>query len=241
MLGKRHALQLICLALLLLGHGFAAGAQTLQGDAEAIALANRMLETLGGSGVWAQARTIRIELRGYYAREQEPWYETYWMDLELPSGRFELEGATVDRVIAWTPEGGWELEDGEVESLSEDRHNLELEYWRRQPVVLFHRLARGTPATRVTRGDDESSFDVRDGESGELLARFVVNMRGEPIRWSASIGQTAYEHVFGPLRDFDGLRLFSWGATTSGTWRYEHSAASLSSTPPPVSMEPPSR
>jgi hypothetical protein len=227
--------------LAVLALGFAPRTEVMQSDEEALALAERMLETLGGKTVWSQARTIKIELRGYYAREQEPWDETYWMSLEAPSGRFELKSATVDRVIAWTREGGWELDGGELEQLSEERHNLELEYWRRQPVVIFHRLAKGSPATRVTMGSDESRFDVADAESGELLAQFAVNMKGEPIKWSSSIGDREFEHVFGPLTEFDGFRLPSWGATIAGVWRYEHVAASLSQSDPPVSFEPPSR
>lgn len=236
----KRTLWLVSTLLVMLTPGFVARGAVLQGDEEAVALANRMLETLGGKDVWSQARWIKIELHGYYAREQEPWYETYWMDLEVPRGRFELDGATVDRIIAWTPERGWELEDGELEYLSEDRHSFELEYWRRQPVVIFHRLASGTPATRVARGTNEYRFDVFDAETDELLAQFAVNQKGEPIKWGSSIGEREFEHVFGPLENYDGLRQPRWGATISGIWRYEHVAASLTSSAPTISLEPPS-
>ncbi len=90
-------------------------------------------------------------------------------------------------------------------------------------------------------GTDEYRFDVFDAESGELLAHFAVNMKGEPIKWGASIGDREFEHVFGPLQQFDGFRLPGWGATVAGIWRYEHVAASLSSSAPLISFEPPSK
>ncbi len=185
-------------------------------------------------------RTIRIELRGYYAREQEPWYETFWMDLENPRGIFELKGETTDRVIAWTPEGGWELSDGTVETMDSTRHAFELEYWKRQPVVIFHRLARGVPATRIGMGTNKYRFDVFDVESGELLAQFAVNMKGEPITWGTSIGEREFEHVFGPIDEFNNLRMPKWGATITGIWRYLHKSVSLTQSLPPVSFDPPS-
>ncbi len=122
----KRTLSVASVLLVAFGSAFAARTEVVQSDEEAVALADRMLETLGGKTVWSQAHTIKIALRGYYAREQESWDETYWMNLEAPNSRFELEGATVDRVIAWTQEGGWELSDGELEYLSEQRHDLEL-------------------------------------------------------------------------------------------------------------------
>jgi CubicO group peptidase (beta-lactamase class C family) len=216
-------------------------AEDLRGDEQAVALAERMLDTLGGRAAWARARTIRTELQGYFAREQEPWDETFWMDLEETWGRFEIKNDTIDRVIAWTPESGWESSDGTFEPLPDDRHRFELQYWQRQPVVVFHRLARGVPATRVEKGTNDLRFDAFDAESGELIAQFAVNMKGEPIKWGASIGDQEFEHVFGPLKEFGGVRLPEWGATISGVWRYQHVDVSISPSPPAVSFDPPSR
>jgi hypothetical protein len=217
----------------------AAGATPLQGDEAAVLLAERMLETLGGRDMWAQARSIKVELRGWYAREQEPWDEVYWMSLEVPRGRFELSGETTDRVVAWTPDGGWQTDSGELTTMPDDEHSFELAYWRLQPAVVFHRLAVGGPATRVAPGDNEYRFDVFETESGELVAQFAVNRKGEPIKWGASIGEREFEHVFGPLASFGDLRMPRWGATLAGIWRYEHSAVELSRKPVSVSLEKP--
>lgn len=213
-------------------------AAVLTGDPEAVALAERMLGTLGGRDVWADARVIEVKLRGYYAREHEPWNETFWMDLDKPNGRFELRGGDVDRTIAWTPEGGWELANGEIETFDEERHSFELDYWKRQAVVVFHRLAKGE-GIRVANGDNEFRFDVFDAASDELLAQFAVNVKGEPTKWGAKIGEREFEQVLGPLESYGKLRLPRWGATLSAVWRFEHQHVALSPDPISVSLEPP--
>ena len=234
----REAIVTATLLLLVMGAP-RTSAEPLQGDDEAIALADRMLDTLGGKAAWARARTISIELTGFFAREQEPWHERYWMDLEAPRGRFELKSDVVNRVIAWTPEGGWEVNNGALETLDPERHTFEIEYWKRQPVVVFHRLARGVPATRVQKGDNDFRFDVLDTDSGTLIAQFAVNMKGELIKWGSSIGEREFEHFFGPLRSYDGVRLPRWGGSITAVWRYELIDASLTESPPSVSFDPP--
>jgi hypothetical protein len=93
----------------------------LSGDPEAIASVRRMLGMLGGQDTWAQARSIYVELLGHYAPEPDPWMESYWIDLEVPRGRYEIRAGESERVIAWTLDGGWESRDGVVEPQSEER------------------------------------------------------------------------------------------------------------------------
>lgn len=213
--------------------------EPIQGDAEAVSLAERMLDRLGGREAWARARSVKVSLQGYYAREAEPWSELYWMDLESPEGRFELSNESINRVVAWTREGGWETDAGERQPFPESRHAFEMEYWLRQPAVIFHRLARGGSATRVKMGTNEYRFDVFDAKTDELLVQFALNLKGEPTKWGAPIGDREFEHVFGPLESYDGIRFPRWGATIDGIWRYEHETFELSSTQIPVSLEPP--
>lgn len=220
------------------------GAGQLTGDGEARELVHDMLETLGGVGVWREARTIRIELEGLLANEPHPWLETYWIDLEVPRGRYEIAAGESERIIAWTAAGGWESRDGTVEPQSDERHELEQGYWARELTVIFRRLAAETPATRVevdTLDTGLPRIEVADARSGEVLAALTLNTRAEPVAWSASIGESSFDRVLGPLVDYGGLMLPLWGASPSGLWRYRHIAASLSPEPPPVSFDPPGR
>lgn len=230
------ALALVC------GPGFAAGAAATgpADDDDAPSIAARLLETLGGAPAWAAARSIRVELRGYYAREHRPWTETYWMDLEAARGRFELRGGDADRTIAWTPEGGWEEKDGAVEPMSGARHDLEMAYWRRQPAVLFRRLAQGEIEIRAAEGTDETAVEAVDLASAEVLARFVLNLESEPTKWRARIGEHEIDHLLGPLATYGRIHFPAWGGSVDGIWRYDHLTIELSDSPFDASVEPPS-
>lgn len=200
----------------------------------------RLLEALGGRPAWAEARSIRVVLRGYYAREHRPWTETFWLDLEAPRGRFELRDGDVDRTIAWTPNGGWEERDGTVEPMPEARHAVEMAYWRRQPFVLFHQLAQGKVDLRLAAGDDDSTLRAIDLATGETLARFAVNLAGEPTKWLARIGDHEIEHLLGPLEPYGQIRFPRWGGSVDGVWRFDHISIELGSAPFDAPLQPPS-
>jgi len=232
-------LRILAFAALLGGLPPQSVADPISGDEEARKLSERMLETLGGRELWSASRTIRVELRGFSAREHRPWKETFWIDLEQPGGWFALRGGDVDRTIAWTAEKGWELSEGSLEIMEEDRHDLELEYWRRQPAVIFHRLARGGGGTRVAIADEGRRLEVFDTASGDLLAGFAVNLEAEPTKWIAKLGDREFDQILGPLSDFGEVRFPRWGADLMGRWRYEHLFVALLPSPIPVSLEPP--
>lgn len=217
--------------------GWTVHAADLVGDKEAVELSDRLLGALGGREVWAAARTVKVELRGVYARQNEPWMEMFWLDLEAPNGRFELKAEDVDRIIAWTSEGGWELADGKLETMPADRHTTEMQYWRCQPFVRLHRLAKRGADTRVAVGDD-GRLEVFETRRGELLARFALTRKAEPTKWSAKLGDREIDHVLGPLEALANARFPRWGSSLDGLWRYEHVSVELRAGALPVPLDP---
>jgi len=236
---KSMSLVLVLVLICLIFYGFQK-ANPLEGDPDAIALTNKMLRSIGGEKIWREAQSIKVEMVGYSAQEQGPWDETFWIDLDRAYGRFIIKSKTKDEIIAWTPKSGWHMSNGVVEAQDSARHNLEMEYWKRQSVVVFHRLASGIPRTKVVMGESDFKFDVIDAETDQFIAQFTINKLGEPVRWSTKIGDRDMGHVFGPLKKFKNVTLPEWGATSSGMWRYLHTSISLSKSPPPVSYDPPS-
>jgi hypothetical protein len=226
-----------------LGAGLPTAAQTLQGGAQARAAVGRMLETLGGEEVWAAGRTIRIQLRGHMALEAQIWEETFWIDLQVPRGRYEISTGNSRRVIAWTTGAGWELRGDSLEHFDRERIDFEHAYWTREPNVIFHRLAAATPATRVvvdSTEDELTRITAIDAATGETLCWFAVNVSGAPVKWGTTLGDLTLEHVFGPLGPYEGgIRIPQWGATVGGVWRYEHLDAALTVEPTTVSFDPP--
>lgn len=215
-------------------------AQNLKGDKDALVMVENMFKNIGGVEVWKNAQSIYVELLGYYSKEEEPWEEEYWMSLTEPYGRFVLKRTTGDQIIAWTPKGGWDQNEGRLATMDKDRHSFELSYWKRQAVVIFHRLANGDSGIKVGKGGNEFSFNVVDSKSGDFLVSFVLNKKGEPIKWKAKIEDREFEHVFGPMKNFGNVSQPAWGATPSGVWRYDHYKVSLSNETPPVSFDRPS-
>ena len=228
-------LLLICLSFL----SFQNMNSQLEGDKKAIVLVKKMLYSIGGEKIWKEAKSIKVELIGYSAEEKHPWDETFWIDLNRAQGRFIIKSKTKNEEIAWTPKNGWHMTDGKVVPQDSARHSLEMEYWKRQSVVVFHRLATGIPKTKVKMGDNEFKFRVFDMKNNEFIAQFTVNKKGEPIKWSTKIGDHQLEHIFGPLKRFNNVSLPIWGTTSSGKWRYEHKSILLSDSLPPINYEPP--
>jgi hypothetical protein len=215
----------------------------VHGEPRALAATARLLDAVGGADGWAQARTIHIQQRGHWSHDSQPWTETYWMDLQVPRIRYEIRSGDGTRVGAWTEEGGWESHEGETESWDRDRVEHEWVHWTHDPKVIFRRLAAGTPATRVALDSTEGNLirlTVTDAATGEALLWFALDAVGRPVKWSTQwMNHMVMDEVFGPFTDFAGVRLPAWGATTSGTWRYEIERAVLSTDPPPVSFAPP--
>lgn len=214
----------------------------LTGDTAAVSLAERMLTTLGGRDAWAGARTIAVDLRGHHATDPEPWIESYWIDLVVPRGRYQIRAGASERVIAWTTAGGWESRDGAVEDQSPKRHALEQAYWMAELTVLFRRLAASKPATRLALDTTETglaTLTLRDPHTGDTVARLTLDAAARPIHWAALVTGQTFQRILGPLADYGGLRLPRWGATPDGVWRYEHLRVALSDQPPTVSFARP--
>lgn len=199
----------------------------VSGNEDALHLIDKMFNTIGGKNVWKNAKAINVKLTGYYARDESPWNESYWMDLESPRGKFQIKNKTKNQIIAWTPNGGWDMNEGNVIPLDSAHHSFEMAYWKIQPVVVFHRLAKGIPESRVEMGDNEFRFDVFDAKSNELIAQFALNKKGEPIKWGSKIGEREFEHVLGPLKKYENVIQPAWGTVLSGIWRYEHESITL--------------
>jgi CubicO group peptidase (beta-lactamase class C family) len=86
---KRQIAATLSILMTVTAGATAAQAEEFLDDERAVTSAARMLDTLGCRAAWARARTIRTELQGHHSRGQEPWDETFWMDLEAPRGRFD--------------------------------------------------------------------------------------------------------------------------------------------------------
>ena len=213
-------------------------------DDKANQLKDKLLSTIGGKDIWKNAGAIKVELIGHYVIEEVPWREKFWLDYEKPRGKYEIKSETTDRLIAWTTQNGWELKDGNFEYQEASRHKVEMEYYHSEPTVVFHKIAKDD--SDIILGIDSTDSALRklvvmDKITKDTLCTIGVNLKSEPIYWSTKLGDRKIERVLGPLQDFgDDVRLFSWGASPDGKWRYEHISISLlESVPDQITFDPP--
>ncbi|MEQ9591826.1 MAG: hypothetical protein RLN86_04475 [Cyclobacteriaceae bacterium] len=214
----------------------------VKGEDRTLGVIDHLIENLGGKELWRSAQGIEVELVGYYIGQKVPWVERFWLDYSQPRGKYLIKSSETDRQIAWDIDGGWELKDGGFERQSTEGHSIELAYYRAEPTVVFQRLAKEDSRLEVrldTMGQS-IKLSVFDTIDADLICTFHLNRNHEPIYWTANLGTRKFERVLGPLKEFsNGLKLFAWGASPTGSWRYEHRVVKLSNSVFPISYEPP--
>ena len=186
-------------------------------------IADRLLESLGGRQVWAEARSLYVRERAFPASLDTPVTAEFWRDLERPAYRSLIVGESIRRETVWSEAGGYTVRDGVRSDMPADRLRSEIADWRQEPHVMYHKLARRDETLDLRlKGDDR--LEIFDRESGELLCWFVVDVSGALLRWGNYYQGEVSEHVYGPLHDFGDVRMPAWGTSTTGSWRFEYEA-----------------
>lgn len=214
--------------------GFAAPAiaaeNDLEGDADAVAAAWRLLDAAGGREAWAAARTMYAREQAYPPAIDGPVDVHIFRDLEAPSVYTEIRATGLTLRTMRTRTRGWRARNGEVTTLTVEDLAVETEGWRQEPYVFYHRLATGGAGLKVAlKGDDR--LEVFDIEAGRTLCWFVLTPAGAPLKWGNIFDGEVNEHTYGPLTDLGEANLPKWGVSGDGSWRFEYVAVSFSPEP----------
>ena len=212
----------------------------LKGDAEAVELAKRMIESIGGKELWARARTLYVIEKSRHPRYGDGLMSEFWRDLQVPQERFSIQNENMDYSKGWTEKGGWTVSKGDLQlKTAEEVATEELRYWPGEIYVMYHRLAREDPTIRLSRGEDEGQFAAWEDESGRKLGTFWVNVEGEMYRWRHGDENDLTEYIYGPHTLFGNISFPAWGTMYDGSWSFDYVEVRLFETPPPVSFDPP--
>jgi len=212
----------------------------VRGETEAIAEAEAMVETMGGTEIWARLKSV------HFVHEWYPWYrvdayiENEILDLTGPRSWVEMKSEINHRVRAYSPEHGyWSIANGEF-SYADDEH---LQNALERAPYSIYRIARA-----VAIGD--AAYEIRFGEGdipgsrrlefygmdGEMHGWIILNARKEPIVWATS----QYRYTFGPMKRFGNLSVPDWAVYENGITRYEMISLQGSSQEPDEELfEPP--
>jgi hypothetical protein len=209
-----------------------ASATPVRGDTASVAVAERLLEQVGGRSAWA-TRTLIVEERGYL-RSGEVAQLTITRDF-VRNARVIERVTPSGRLVEWvSPESGWVNRNGTVSAISAAELAIEVQGLRQEPYAIYHRLARRDAALRVELREEGRTLHVYDrGE--HLLCWFNLDARGGLIGWGNFYDGSINQHWYGPLADMGDVNLPRFGAQSTGNFRFEYVRARMSSE---ASIEP---
>ncbi|MCG8435219.1 MAG: hypothetical protein MJA83_14430, partial [Gammaproteobacteria bacterium] len=113
--------------------------QRLQGDPEAVARVELMLERLGGAEVWARTRTLYMMYQGWRIDPDEPVIEEAWRDLAQPGEYIVFEGRSFKFERIFTRQAGWHVRNNEVRELTAEQQRAGLDFWPRDFYTMIRR------------------------------------------------------------------------------------------------------
>jgi len=207
--------QSICLAMLLLLAWEAAAGAALRGDPRAVALAQRLVEAIGGTALWGRARHLYIEERAFSARSPDGARTIFYRDLRRP----RLYVATGEPLAPSYVVGagrGWRIDGATATALTGEQLARYAANWPANIYVMYHRLAAGDDRLTLAL-DGENGFSV--SEDGRQIGRFTLDARGHLVRWTAPNGE---DWIYGPPRAFGPVGFPAWGTRTDGSYRFDY-------------------
>lgn len=230
---------LLMLAMQPVQPAVAAEGPRLQGDPQAVAAIERMLERLGGREVWARTRTLYVEYDGWRTRPNEPVVERGWRDLTEPRQRSEYEGRSFLTTYGLSPTQGWLDRDGKIELFDAEHHAATVE---RYPFGFYSSIRTFAVADpRIRLAWQEPDRVIVRTVDGRERGWWQIDSTGAPIKWGAGTpGGDSVEYVYGPVRAYGNVNFPAWGASQDGWWRWDYVRIDVSTQPMPasVSVEP---
>ncbi len=183
---------------------------------EAEALAERVLETLGGREVWASLRnTVNGSQQN---RDTEPTvvHAVISMDFEQPRFRIETTGPDLHLIRVVDGDESWRLSrEGEIEDLPADRYDGDMRWYAAHIYRTLHRVAARDPALALGLAAD-GRLEIFEG--GRRLVWLRLDAKAEPFAFGFYDDEVG--SLCGPWDVVeDGVHQPRWVSSVDGTWR----------------------
>jgi hypothetical protein len=211
--------------------------ERLQGDPEAVAAVERMLERLGGREVWARTRTIHLVYEGWRTDPDEPIVERAWRDLTRPTERVEFDARSFKFTRVFTEDSGWVARDNDRRIMTPEELSSNQAFWRFDFYTMIRRFAVADAELRLSFQAPRRV--VVTGADGADLGWWEIDGTGQPIRWGATDQGEVLEYVYLPVRKFGNINFPAGGAATDGFWRFQYLTVEVSPYPAKVSLSLP--
>ncbi|MGQ0800399.1 MAG: hypothetical protein ACT4NL_09850 [Pseudomarimonas sp.] len=205
-------------------------------DAAAEALAERMLQRLGGRTAWAGLRgTINDSLQN---RLEDPTVIHAVIAMDFTAPRFRIDstapGIRVARVI--DGDRDWRLtREGEIRDLDADLRAEDLRWYQGHVYRTLHRVAARDPALSLRLAED-GRLEVL--EHATRIFWFRLDAAAEPYSFGAHDDEQGT--LSGPWAHVEGdIRHPVWVSNRDGTWRARLTRLELNPTLPDSLFERP--
>lgn len=191
------------------------------------AMAERMLERLGGKAVWASLKnTINGSVQHRVTAPNEV-YSVITMDFERPRFRIDTIAEDINLVRVINGEASWRISwSGLVEDLPASSFSADMLWYQAHIYRTLHRIAKGDPALTYKVGTNKYATD-NDTNDTNLLEVYVNDQRliwfrltseAEPYAfgfWDDDLGS-----LCGPWSvAHQGVRHPAWVSSHDGSWR----------------------
>ena len=200
---------------------------------DADVLAERLLNAVGGAEIWKSRRFVHTYALNHHPQARLPYTQEGWIDLDEPRHRIELCSYDMQRVRAFTQEGGWGRSEGRSYEFDEERMVNELRGWRARIYRKLRLIA--TRAHALELEIDGQYLHVTHDD--EYLGWIEVDAdTGAPV----SIGNDRSEMTgtrFGPLAQFGEVAWVTTGRQ-SGGWNFETISFELLDADAPIRFAP---
>lgn len=194
-------------------------AQPAQADDEqaaAEAMAEQMLQALGGREAWAALRNTINGSRQNRIGEPTVVHAVITMDFEQPRFRIETTAQDLHLIRVINGDDSWRLRrNGAVEEVPPDLLDEDEQWYAAHLYRTIHRLAARDPELSV-RINEKQRLEIHAGAA--RLMWFALDARGEPYAFGTREDDVG--SLTGPW-DFvkDGIHHPRWVSSADGTWR----------------------
>lgn len=185
-------------------------------DVAAEAMAEQMLQAIGGRQAWAAVRNTINGSQQNRAGEPTVVYAVITMDFEAPRFRIETTARDLHLVRVINGDNSWRLRrSGAVEDIPPDLFKEDQKWYAAHLYRTIHRVAARDPEISL-KINEQQRLEIHADE-GRLLW-FELDAKGEPYAfgsWEDEAGS-----LTGPW-DFirDGIHHPRWVSSKDGTWR----------------------
>jgi hypothetical protein len=194
-------------------------AQSLRGDADAIAAAANLLGQVGGAEVWSKPVFVTREI-AYLANGEQGTVE---IERDFVNGLRHLRLVTPTvTIVQWTGSNdSWRSRNGVVTIAPPHRLLVERQIARQEPYAIFHRIAIDDPTLRVEQRDERRQLVFFDNDE-RVLSWFNLDAKGGLIGWGSHGDGVLDQFFYGPLHDVGNVNLPKFGSSTTGGYRFEY-------------------